>query len=142
MISRPRSAASTRSRQSNVGTAHEAGGTHRTDLPGREIVRTPEHDRGSRPQLSSTVGGANHDDGVTFEGPASPTDAGPGQHQKRRPTQPPTKTTQTRKIIPKRRRPAPTHSRGRPALPVYRPGGTGGACYQRVVDNCSVVDNS
>jgi hypothetical protein len=37
---------------------------------------------------------------------------------------------------------APTLSRGRPALPVYRQGLTFSVCYQRVVDNSVAVDNS
>ena len=37
---------------------------------------------------------------------------------------------------------APTLSRGRPALPVYRWGVTFSGCYQRVVDNFVAVDNS
>jgi hypothetical protein len=37
---------------------------------------------------------------------------------------------------------APTLSRGRPALPVYRWGVTFPVCYQRVVDNSVAVDNS
>jgi hypothetical protein len=37
---------------------------------------------------------------------------------------------------------APTHSRGRPALPVYRWGRTLPGCYRSVVDSSVVVDNS
>jgi hypothetical protein len=45
-------------------------------------------------------------------------------------------------MISRARNAAPTLSRGRPALPVYRRGLTFPVCYRWVVDNSVAVDNS
>jgi hypothetical protein len=51
-----------------------------------------------------------------------------------------TKPDRAFKINPPVTMAAPTHSRGRPALPVYWPGVTGAGCYWWVVDNFAPVD--